>query len=279
MRSPFPGMDPYLQRHWGDIHQRFITYSCDALQARLPGDLRARMQERVFVESPDAMRPSVFFPDIRVFERPAFARSASAARSAIAEEEDLEGEGGVAVEVALAADPIIMKISEPIFQGYIEVIDIKSGRKVITVVEVLSPINKSAGDGIRQYRDKIREMQAGQVSTVEIDLLRGGLPATSAPPGSVPDAPTTIYHASVWRAHQPGQVEVYTAPIRHRLPTIKIPLRPEDPDAALDLQPILDRCYRNGAYDDLDYRADPAPPLPPDDAAWADALLREQRRR
>lgn len=67
-------MDPYLQRHWGDIHQRFITYSCDAIQAQLPGGLRARMQERVFVESPDAMRPSVFFPDIRVFERPALAR-------------------------------------------------------------------------------------------------------------------------------------------------------------------------------------------------------------
>jgi len=21
MKSPFPGMDPYLQRHWGDIHK------------------------------------------------------------------------------------------------------------------------------------------------------------------------------------------------------------------------------------------------------------------
>ncbi|MGO9470092.1 MAG: DUF4058 family protein, partial [Isosphaeraceae bacterium] len=20
MKSPFPGMDPYLERHWGDVH-------------------------------------------------------------------------------------------------------------------------------------------------------------------------------------------------------------------------------------------------------------------
>jgi hypothetical protein len=29
MNSPFPGMDPYLERHWGDILQRIVTYTCD----------------------------------------------------------------------------------------------------------------------------------------------------------------------------------------------------------------------------------------------------------
>lgn len=273
MNSPFPGMDPYLERHWGDIHQRFITYSCDAIQAQLPGGLRARMQERVFVESPEAERPSVFFPDIRVFEGPKSPpRVGNGNAASLGHPED---EGGVAV----AVKPIIMKISEPIFQGYIEVIDIKSGRRVITVVEVISPINKSAGEGNRQYRRKIDEMRAGEVSTVEIDLLRGGLPATCAPAGSVPEAGTTVYHAAVWRAYRPDAVEVYTAPIRHRLPAIGIPLRKDDRDAVLDLQPIIDQCYRNGGYDDIDYRQDPIPPLPPVDAAWADALLREQGRR
>jgi hypothetical protein len=23
--SPFPGMDPYLERYWGDVHDAFIT--------------------------------------------------------------------------------------------------------------------------------------------------------------------------------------------------------------------------------------------------------------
>ncbi len=32
MPSPFPGMDPYLEAHWGDIHHRIVNYACDAIQ-------------------------------------------------------------------------------------------------------------------------------------------------------------------------------------------------------------------------------------------------------
>jgi hypothetical protein len=60
------------------------------------------------------------------------------------------------------------------------------------------------------------------------------------------------------------------------LPVLPIPLRSTDADATVDLQPILDQCYRNGCYDDIDYRAAPVPPLSADDAAWADALPREK---
>jgi len=27
MPSPFPGMDPYLEAHWGDIHTRLMARS------------------------------------------------------------------------------------------------------------------------------------------------------------------------------------------------------------------------------------------------------------
>ena len=45
MPSPFPGMDPYLEQFWGDIHHRFITYACDQLQITLPGDLRDALEQ------------------------------------------------------------------------------------------------------------------------------------------------------------------------------------------------------------------------------------------
>lgn len=35
MASPFPGMDPYLEQHWGDVHPSFITYARDQLQPHL----------------------------------------------------------------------------------------------------------------------------------------------------------------------------------------------------------------------------------------------------
>jgi hypothetical protein len=67
MPSPFPGMDPYLEESWGDVHHRLITYAADQLQTTLPKDLRARVEERVFVESEVPRR--TLYPDIRVVER------------------------------------------------------------------------------------------------------------------------------------------------------------------------------------------------------------------
>ena len=67
MNSPFPGMDPYLERHWGDVHRRITTYICDSLQSRLPEDLRARMQERIYIELPHLKR-AIYYPDVTVVD-------------------------------------------------------------------------------------------------------------------------------------------------------------------------------------------------------------------
>ena len=39
MKSPFPGMDPYLEQSWRDVHAALIIYSRDQLQSQLPEDL------------------------------------------------------------------------------------------------------------------------------------------------------------------------------------------------------------------------------------------------
>jgi hypothetical protein len=63
--KPFPGMDPYLERHWEDVHGRLIVYACDTLLPHLPDDLLARIEERVYVESYGArIRPIA--PDVRL---------------------------------------------------------------------------------------------------------------------------------------------------------------------------------------------------------------------
>jgi hypothetical protein len=51
MKSPFPGMDPYLEPHWRDVQHRRITYARDQIRPALPGGLRPRIDERVFVET------------------------------------------------------------------------------------------------------------------------------------------------------------------------------------------------------------------------------------
>jgi hypothetical protein len=80
----------------------------------------------------------------------------------------------------------------------------------------------------------------------------------------------------VHRGWQLAEVEVYREPLREPLPTIKVPLRQTDADVPLDLQPLIEQCYRNGGYeDDIDYWVDPEPPLEKVDARWAAVLLRE----
>src|SRR5436305_1570999 len=63
--SPFPGMDPFLEQHWQDVHARLILYACDQLEDQLPGNLIARVEERVVLETDDLDTRSVY-PDVIV---------------------------------------------------------------------------------------------------------------------------------------------------------------------------------------------------------------------
>src|SRR5262245_10207100 len=65
MKSRFPGMDPYLETHWESVHQQLIVYASDSLQPQLPDDLRARVGERVFVET-ERERIRRIVPDVHV---------------------------------------------------------------------------------------------------------------------------------------------------------------------------------------------------------------------
>jgi hypothetical protein len=172
-----------------------------------------------------------------------------------------------------------MEQDEPIRHGFIEIVDIKSGRRVVTVVEILSPSNKTLGPGRDLYLKKQDELRAGRVSLVEIDLLRSGNRVMCAPFERIPEGHRTPYAVCVRRGWTPLEFEYYRLPLRERLPAFGIPLRETDPDAPLDLQAVVDQCYESALYDDIDYREEPDPPLSSDDAPWADELLREQGRR
>lgn len=83
--------------------------------------------------------------------------------------------------------------------------------------------------------------------------------------------PSCTYTVLVSRAHQRPTADFWPLGLRDPLPTILVPLRPGDSDARLDLRVILD--YDESAYEDYIYQRPPDPPLSPDDATWASALL------
>ncbi len=264
VESPFPGMDPYLEQFWGDVHHGLITYARDQLQNELPDDLRARMEERVFVEL-ESGESRTIFPDVHVVQYP----SRAAASRATAAESD------VAVQ-----DMVLIPLHhEPITQGYIEIVDVGSGNRVVTVIEFLSPANKIPGSGQDLYLRKQKEVMEAGASLVEIDLTRLGQRVTVARPGLIPPQYRAVYQACVYRAWKPDYVAVYALRLARQLPTIPVPLRPTDKEVGLNLQALVETCYRNGRYDTIDYRAEPVPPLSQTDAAWSDALLRDSGRR
>jgi hypothetical protein len=83
----------------------------------------------------------------------------------------------------------------------------------------------------------------------------------------------------VVRASKPFDAEVYQASYSRPLPNIRIPLRVNDPDAILRLQPLIDQAYANGQYGDIDYRQDAPPPLADEERQWIDRMLRDAGKR
>src|SRR2546430_8647848 len=68
MKSPFPGMDPYLERHWLDVHASLVAYAADQLNRVLPEELVATKEERVAVGVDDDEVLKLYMPDLRLEE-------------------------------------------------------------------------------------------------------------------------------------------------------------------------------------------------------------------
>lgn len=247
--NPFPGMNPFLERFWPDVHTKLIGYIADAIAEQLPPGLKARSEEQVtLAEDGDGKGARA---DVAVVE---------SWKQGIAPrwEPTLESSGGV-----VATEPAYVIVNEEV-ERWIEILD-PHGR-VITVIEILSPANKS--DGWQRYVAKRQTYIAGGVNVVEIDLLRGGSHAVAVPADRLKLMPSAHYVVCVTRALNPARKEVYETSLRDMLPNVRIPLRQSDQDVVLALQPLVDRCYRMGGYFNEDHRQVPGPPLSAEDEAW-----------
>ena len=254
MKSPFPGMDPYLERHWRDVHSRFVMYACDQIQTGLPADLLARVEERVYVENEGVEQRSLHL-DVRVVEHGRGEQVAVAVQ------------GGIEV-----AEPYVLHIgNEPVTETSIEIREVGSGNRVITVVEFLSPTNKIQGSkGRESFMEKRRNTLESHVHWIEIDLLRAGIPSITRPPLRPSDYRILMFRAKDRRGR------CWRFNLQQPLPMIGIPLRGKDPDIPLDLGKVFCESYDHGAYDlSIDYRREPMTPFSKADKTWAHQLLRE----
>ena len=259
MPSPFPGMDPYLEDPavWPDVHHELISTIRELLNQKIRPKYIARVEERLYMESDDdPERQFQRVPDVNI--EIASGRGLKSANGAVA-----------------IAEPVIIPQSDPIRERRVEIQEVAT-REVVTVIELLSPSNKTEGTAGRQsYLDKRDEVMASAANWVEIDLLRTGKPPPTRPRFArhqylVYSSPVDLRpKAKAWPMH-----------LHEPLLVVGIPLRSPDPDAPLDLRAALDLAYDRAAYDaTVNYRKPPTPPLPPQLSRWANKLLKSKKLR
>ncbi len=252
-KSPFPGMDPYLE---GDLWQEFHDTLANQIRAQLlpllPPRYVALLEKRYVIEDPGidlVVVPGhrIIYPDVHVVH--------TVRETAIAVESDVE----IASRVRL-----VSHVAEELPQLSIEIRDI-ANRRLVTVIEILSPANKH-GRGLAEYLERRYDLLKTATHLLEIDLLRGGerLPLYGG------ELPSAAYYLYLSRFNQRPYTDVWPVQLRERLPAIPVPLLPPDADVTLNLQAAVNACFMLVGYQRLlDYtQAPPPPPLAPEELVW-----------
>jgi len=254
MTSPFPGVDPYLELFWGDIHTRLMVYISDQINDQLPADLQARVEESVSVDLNAGSR--WIYPDIKVTEQI-----------------DPLPISPIAIADLPVAEPALIPVDDPATERHIEIVDLAGSNRVVTAIELLGPANKTSEAGRTAYRRKQQEYRTAHVNLVEIDLIRSGSPIVAAPISKVSKDVPSDFMVCIRRVQTPAFAEIISISIRKPVPNFRIPLRPADADAVVQLQPLLNDCYRRGRYVSIDYSKAPVPRLDDSHQDWAKQLL------
>ena len=231
-RRPFPGMDPYLEGsdRWRDFHSRFLTAVGDALLDRLPNGYDARVEDDATIIGPEPGEPDRIVADAAVVEA-RFDGNGSA----------WAGESGNGTATATLAPTAVVAAPDLSRPAKHVAIRLREGNRVVTVIELLSPANKT-DDGRQKMTRKREAILRRGANWVEIDLLTRGRRITldgPLPPGD--------QYAAILRAAATWRAEIFAWGVLDRPPKVPVPLAGGD-DLPLDLGELLDRVLDRGRY-------------------------------
>jgi hypothetical protein len=257
MTSPFPGMDPYLEQpiFWSSFHFRLIGAIAAAITPQLSDQYYIEVETRTYQSEGDNS-VLIGIPDAAILNRQTAER--------LLQEKPSE----TAVALLTSPERVMLPMIEEVKERYLEIRDIETDA-VITVIEVLSPKNKQAGEGRDAYEKKRRYILESATHLIEIDLLRAG----KAMPIASTQGPKA-YRILVSRSPQRPAADLYALTVQTPLPTISIPLKPADNDLILNMQTLFQQIYIDARYKmRIDYtQSVPPPALSPEDQRWLAAI-------
>jgi Protein of unknown function (DUF4058) len=255
MRSPFPGMNPYLEAPhlWPDVHSSLIFAIRSQIQAQLSSRYSAAITPYVALESLEISPSKMAVPDVAALEQ----------------ETKPQNRGGVVVLSAPMTRTAVMEI--PTRYARLEIRSVE-GEKLVTAIELLSPANKRLGtEGIEAYEKKRQEFFKSDAHLLELDLLRAGQRLKFTQP--LPDNPYFIFLS---RAQKRPLIDVWPLSLQEAIPAVPVPLLRPDPDVVLDVGQALQEIYESAKYERrIDYaKAPPPPAFSTEDAAWIEQHLK-----
>jgi hypothetical protein len=166
-------------------------------------------------------------------------------------------------------------IREEHHEEYIEILQRKDGR-LVTLVDVVSPANRSTDAGRQAYLHKRRDAKIVGANLVELDLVLQGQPMLDYSRENLPEWDYTI---TVTRATRPDRYEIWTTTLQKELPRFKLPLA-GDEHAIVDLRSIFAKSYEQGGFTGkIDYTREPPTVLDAQDRIWLDNLLKQHKLR
>lgn len=259
MRTPFPGMDPYLEHPvlYPSLHNALAHEFRKQLRPLISPRYIVSTEERIVIES----LPHARLPDVWIKEGAPLPTTRPAA--------------------ADLAAPIIVETQEvPRREVYLEILDRYRDEKVVTVIEILSPTNKSLGGGREEYLVKQEATLASEAHLVEVDLLRRGAATVAAPQAHLDSLGRHDYLICVSRFPSRSRFELFPIQMREKLPRFGVPLSAPDPDVPLDVQAALETVYEDASYMfHVKYDEPCEPALSDEDQTWAGACWREFQQR
>lgn len=254
MPTPFPGMDPYLERPglWNQVHADLIVSIRWFLIPLLRPRYHVAIEQMTYLSLLPSAERIVGIPDALVVSSKE--RELITATTAVA-----AGSGNLVVAE--------LPLPEEVKHRYLEVRDVTTS-EVVTVIEILSPSNKIGREGREKYEQKRLKTLGSLTNLVEIDLLRAGQPLPMKAPAQ------SDYRIVVSRSQQRPWADVYLFGVREVVPEVPVPLRPNETEPVLPLNRILHDLYEQSGYDlVIDYQQPPDPPLSNEDTEWARTLL------
>ncbi len=255
-KSPFPGMDPYLEGEiWSDVHNELASAIRQQIALQIAPKYVARLNPYNITDSTPESEIGITYPDVSVRRHQDWVREPVA----------------VYESALVATEPTIIIPTYSAVELRIPVVEIHdvAQNRLITAIEILSPVNKKK-PGSEQYQNKRLMLHRSGVHLLEIDLLRRGIR-----PFLHPLLPKSDYAMMLMRANT-QQTEVWTVNLPDSLPVLPVPLADSDPDALLDLKKAIDLIYERGLYElSIDYHKDQPPPeLSAENQQWMQTLLK-----